>query len=1001
MGERAEDHPRGSIAGGSDERLSADATAAPTPAPGSPAPAARVSGALSGAVVAQFELQERIGAGGFGEVYRARDTRLGRTVAVKVLPEALATDTERRERFRREAVAASALNHPNICTVHDLVEAGGRYLIVMELVEGKTLYAALKEGPLPLEKLLPVALQVTEALGEAHRAGILHRDVKPGNIALTPRGQVKVLDFGLAKLSGAGSEAAQGSTLDRLTEEGSIFGTLSYMSPEQLLGKPLDGRSDLFSLGVVLYEMATGRLPFDGSSTVATADAILHGEPRTFADRPLPEKLRPVVQKLLQKDPSKRHASSEELHGELLLLQESTGARKPAVLSRAARIGAAAAAVVLLALAGWYLYRSSRQQWALEQIPEITRLVEAEDFLKAASLLQQARAILPKDPALEKLWTRATGEATVETDPPGAEVQVRPYKSDENAWEVVGTTPLKKVRLPQAWYVWKIAKPGYATLTFLAGESVGLKPKLQPEASVPPGMVPVFGGKTGLAYPLSNAPAVKLEDFLIDRTEVTNEEYRKFVDAGGYQKREYWKEPFVRDGKALSWEEAMPRFLDTTGRPGPSTWEVGSYPKGKEKHPVAGVSWYEAAAYADFAGKSLPTAYHWYRAAQVWFVALIVPGSNFRGTGSQPVGSQGTLSGFGTADMAGNVREWCWNEGAEGKRLAPGGGFGDPTYMFNQAHAQTPWERQPNYGFRCAKLPSSPLPEALARLEPTFRDYSREKPVTDERFEVFRQFYAYDRSDLDVRVEETKTTEEWTWERVSIKAAYGGERLTVHLFLPRNAAPPFQTVVYFPGANARFIPKFEASFIEGDEDFLPKSGRALVLPIYKSTFERQDDYKDPDEKQPARWRDHVNLWSKDLGRSLDYLATRKDVDNGRLAYYGFSWGAGLAPILLSVDDRFQAAVLFSGGLWLRQHPPEADPFNFATRMRTPTLMLGDRYDGLFPLEASQVPFFRLLGCRPEEKKHVVYDSSHGGAPYKERVRETLGWLDRYLGPVGR
>lgn len=240
----------GQAAGGSLD-LSGELTAAtPTPDAGSRAsPAASIA---SGTTLDHFEILELLGAGGFGEVYRARDTRLKRIVAVKVIPDRLAGDLERRERFRREAIAASALNHPNICTVHELVEASGRFLIVMELVEGKTLFSALKEGPLPLARLLPIALQVTEALGEAHRAGILHRDVKPGNIALTSREQVKVLDFGLAKLVGAGSKESGEATLEKLLETGSVLGTLSYMSPEQLLSKPLDRRSDLFSFGIVL-----------------------------------------------------------------------------------------------------------------------------------------------------------------------------------------------------------------------------------------------------------------------------------------------------------------------------------------------------------------------------------------------------------------------------------------------------------------------------------------------------------------------------------------------------------------------------------------------------------------------------------------------------------------------------------------------------------------------------------------------------------------------------
>jgi len=233
-----------------------------------PAPSVEI-----GATLGHFEILSLLGQGGFGEVYRARDTRLGRPVAVKLLADAFTRDAERLERFRREAMAASALNHPNICTVHDFVEAGGRHLIVMELVEGGTLHQALSEGPWPAAKVLPVALQIADALGEAHRAGILHRDIKSGNIVLTPRGQVKVLDFGLAKR--LTPESPGEPTAERLTREGATLGTIAYMSPEQLLGRPLDRRSDLFSFGVVLFEMLAGRLPFEGSTAIATADAIL------------------------------------------------------------------------------------------------------------------------------------------------------------------------------------------------------------------------------------------------------------------------------------------------------------------------------------------------------------------------------------------------------------------------------------------------------------------------------------------------------------------------------------------------------------------------------------------------------------------------------------------------------------------------------------------------------------------------------------------------------
>jgi len=409
------------------------------------------------------------------------------------------------------------------------------------------------------------------------------------------------------------------------------------------------------------------------------------------------------------------------------------------------------------------------------------------------------------------------------------------------------------------------------------------------------------------------------------------------------------------------------------------------------------VSWYEAAAYAESGGKSLPTIYHWSIAAQESASMLIVPGSNFRDAGTVPVGGDGAVSGFGTTDMAGNVKEWCSNESTEGKRFILGGGFGEPTYMFNDEDAQSPWERRPNFGFRCFKLASLPSAAAAGKIVGAFRDFTKEKPVSEEVFQAYKGLYAYDRGDLNARVEETDTTDEWTHEKVSFNAAYGGERVIAHLYLPKNAAPPYQTIVYFPGSGAMMADKFSLSSYA---DFIPKSGRALFAPIYKSTFERRDDLKSDYTETTALWRDHMIMWSKDLGRSLDYLQTRKDIDSGRVGYLGLSWGSALAPVLLAIEGRFKAAILESGGMEFQRALPEADQINFVSRVRIPLLMLNGKYDHFFPAEQSQEPLYRLLGTPAADKRHVVYDSGHA-PPRKDFIRETLAWLDRYLGPVKR
>jgi dienelactone hydrolase len=985
-----------------------------------------------------YEVLAPLGAGGMGEVYRARDTRLHREVAIKVLPPDALRDETRRARFLREARAASALNHPQIVTIHEIESEGDVDFIVMELVHGETLARRFGRGALGFEEMLRIALPLADALTAAHRAGVIHRDLKPKNVMLTPDGAIKVLDFGLAKIARHGPTeladsvdpedptSTDGEATGSLSRPGSAMGTIGYMSPEQACGGSVDSRSDIFSFGAVLYEGVTGRRAFTGNSGAETLAALLKEEPpppSTLVPG-VPKELERIILRCLRKDPSQRFQHmgdvkidlselKDESDGQAALQRASAtldGGRAAATRrSRRRRIALLAAAVAIVAgavPAGWLWHRASRARWARETaVPQIARLIEGEEFVKAAALASEARAALPADAALDALWERATFELSVDTIPAGAVVSCRRLGVPSSAWQHLGQTPLAKVRVPKAHYFWSIEKPGFRAFQHLWPGTPWLVAEAQnwnslrftDEERAPAGMVPVIGGNIFLTTPgLQTVPRAKLEGYWIDEHEVTNAEYLRFVEAGGYEKREFWAQPFVRNGRTVGWDAAMAAFRDSTGRPGPATWELGRYPKGQERHPVVGVSWYEAAAYAGFVSKSLPSIYHWTRAAQQGVSHLIVPGSNFAAAGTVPVGGEGARSGFGTTDMAGNAKEWCWNEGGAEKRYILGGGFGEPTYMFNDPDAQSPWARLPNYGFRCVKLDEPAPGEALARIELPSRDFRKEKPVSDEVFRVYEGLYAYDRTELDARVEEIETTDEWTREKVSFTAAYGGERMIAYLYLPRNATPPFQTVILFYGSGGLYADKYVFS---GD-DFLPRTGRALMEPIYKGTFERRDGLKNDYPEPTVFWRDHVIDWSKDIGRSLDYLETRPEIDHGRFGYLGISWGAAMAPIMLAVEDRFHAAVVVSGGLQLQKALPEADAINFITRVRVPTLLLGGRYDFFYPERPTQRSFQELLGTPAKDKRIVMYETGHT-LPRTEVARESIDWLDRYLGPVKR
>jgi eukaryotic-like serine/threonine-protein kinase len=1001
--------------------------------------------------IGDFIIEKQLGSGGMGTVYQALQKSLNRKVALKVMSAGLLTTDESVERFHREARAAAKLHHTNIVAIYAEGQENGTCYFAMELIEGKTLEQIIREIKSNNTDKMKVVLSsrfylsdtrtdsadksgstseniktstkiesyqkhfdsiarmiadAADALAYAHKNGIIHRDIKPSNLILGTNGRINLMDFGLARMIEEPS----------VTVTGAFLGTPRYMSPEQIKGSKsiIDHRTDIYSLGVTLYELLTLETPFSGETREQVVMQILSEElvrPRKI-DHRIPKDLETICCKAMEKEPQQRYQNAGQMAEDLrrYVNHYAITAKRAGLAERAVkyvrRHKVLSAMTVLIAvittlavLAGWnyFTYR-----WVQKSaIPKVKRLIDEGSYSEALKIANKAQFFSPHDPELSALFSEFTKIVSVNTNPPGADIYVKLYNLPENKWTKLGKSPIDNIRMVYGLYSWRIKKPGYAYLERRVSLYDPLTFNLEKQDVRPPGMVKVNGGSTQLAILGMSQFSLDLPDFYIDRYEVENHQFQEFVSNGGYQNEKYWKETFIKAGVVISRSYAIKYFVDSTGRTGPAGWINGKYPQGQDNYPVGGISWYEAAAYAEFVGKQLPTIYHWSLAGITTgnYAGTILQFSNFDDKGPAPAGQYKSLGDYGTYDMAGNVQEWCWNQAEEDRRYILGGAWNDQLYKFAGATRFDPFDRSLTNGLRCIKnAPGSEiLPRAYEPITIKVRDYANETPISDEAFLLYKtSLYNYDdHKNLNpVLLASDETEDYWSHETISFDAAYNNERMVVHLYLPKNTSPPYQVVIYFPGSAAAFVREYSAS---APLQFILRSGRAVLYPIYKGTYERSTGLTSTRPDMSESYRNHIIWIAKDLSRSIDYLQTRDDIQHDKIGYFGWSWGAALAAIFPAVEERINACVLIGAGFYFENCRPEADQINFAPHVKIPMLMLNGQYDSAFPYQQAQKPMFDFLGTPDKDKKHILVDGGH--LPKEKINQETLNWFDKYFGTV--
>lgn len=600
---------------------------------------------------------------------------------------------------------------------------------------------------------------------------------------------------------------------------------------------------------------------------------------------------------------------------------------------------------------------------------------------------------------------------SIESSPPNATVHYRPY-GETGDWEPLGVTPLD-AEIPEGTAQIRFVADGHRSQVLVAPNPSTVfnnvdRPfytvKLAKSSEVPADMVFVPGGNS--IIPLFGFyRSADLGDFYIGKTEVSNREFAQFMDADGYATQEFWS-----DLGEIDFVDAISRFSDSTGQPGPSTWRNGTYPEGTADHPVGGVSWYEAMAYARFRGMTLPTARHWARAAlgveeNNWPLAPdLLAAANLDSVGTVPASDINAISTWGAVNLVGNVREWVTT--TEGNaRLSLGLSFNGPQWAYAFPGSSLPRQRNAEQGFRLAYMPGGAGDPELN----LGANVPKVPVVSDDEYAEIRELFNYEPGSVTAAMAtliSSKQEQEWVRDTYLIESDTIHEPLPVLVFRPAASTLPLQPVIFLPPGDS-YNGKFPSEQIDIERyniDFVVKSGRALVWPIIAGTHERFKPRPSSNNgKIGERWLRAKKVRRAEIGAVIDFLDDHAEYNGSQVSLLAASFGATMVSSnIIATESRIKTVVLLSASLAAVNpdvFPNGVNPNTFWPRVTTPILVLNGQYDIANHITESRDLLLKTIGTSSELKKGVLYESSHWPLP-QHRVRaDTLQWLDRYVGAV--